>query len=81
MLRIAILDDYQNVALELADWSTVADRATLTVFSDHVSDFNEIVNRLEPFNTMCVMRERTPLSRDMRLPVNVIVADILLTPC
>jgi hypothetical protein len=77
MLRIASLDDYQTVALELADWSALADRATLTVFSDHASDFSEIVSRLEPFDIMCVMRERTPLSRDMGLPVNVIVADIL----
>jgi phosphoglycerate dehydrogenase-like enzyme len=70
MFRIAILDDYQNVALELADWSLLADRATLTVFNDHVSEFPEIVERLLPFDVLCVMRERTPLSGDVlaRLP-------------
>lgn len=38
MMKIAVLDDYQNVALKLADWSTVAERAEITVFNDHVSD-------------------------------------------
>jgi phosphoglycerate dehydrogenase-like enzyme len=70
MLHIAILDDYQNVALKSADWSSLSDRATLTVFTDHVCDANEIVNRLTAFDVVCVMRERTPLSRDIlaRLP-------------
>jgi phosphoglycerate dehydrogenase-like enzyme len=70
MLRIAILDDYQNVALESADWSSLVGSATLTVFNDHLSDANEIVERLAPFNVISVMRERTPLSREIlaRLP-------------
>ena len=65
MLQIAILDDYQNVALEMADWSSLAGRATTTVFNDHLSDANEIVTRLAPFDVVCVMRERTPLSREI----------------
>jgi phosphoglycerate dehydrogenase-like enzyme len=69
-VRIAILDDYQNVALEMADWSPLADKATLTDFNDHLSQADEIVNRLVPFDVVCVMRERTPLTRDIlaRLP-------------
>jgi phosphoglycerate dehydrogenase-like enzyme len=39
--------------------------ATLTVFNDHFSDANEIVERLAPFDVVCVMRERTPLSREI----------------
>jgi phosphoglycerate dehydrogenase-like enzyme len=70
MLRIAILDDYQNVALELADWSPVMERATVTVFNDHLSDRRDIVDRLQGFDIVCVMRERMPLTRDIfeRLP-------------
>ena len=34
-MRIAVLDDYQNVALQMADWSAVTDRADVTVFNDH----------------------------------------------
>jgi len=70
MIRIAILDDYQNVALQMADWSPIAERATITVFNDHLSDFDGIVERLQPFDAICVMRERTPLPRSLieRLP-------------
>jgi hypothetical protein len=37
-MRVAILDDYQNVALTMADWSAVAEKAEIAVFHDHVSD-------------------------------------------
>jgi len=69
-IKAAILDDYQNVAVELADWSPLADRVDLTVFNDHIDDVDRLVDRLEPFDVLCVMRERTPLSRDIieRLP-------------
>ena len=70
MIRIAILDDYQNASLEMADWSPLAGRAVITVFNDHLSNFDEIVERLLPFDVVCVMRERTPLPRNVieRLP-------------
>ena len=45
MIHIAILDDYQNVALEMADWSSLAGQATTTVFNDHLSDPDEVVAR------------------------------------
>src|SRR5882724_12012752 len=69
-MKVAILDDYQNVALELADWSPVASRAEITVFNDHLADPDAVVERLQPFDAICVMRERTPLRRDVieRLP-------------
>ena len=41
--RIAVLDDYQNVALSLADWSVLDGRATVTVFNDHLADFDAVV--------------------------------------
>jgi len=43
MIRIAILDDYQNVSLEMADWSPLAGRAEITVFNDHLSEFDDVV--------------------------------------
>jgi phosphoglycerate dehydrogenase-like enzyme len=64
-MKIAVLDDYQNVALKLADWSALAKRAEITVFNDHVSDPSAVVERLRPFDVVCVMRERTPLSREI----------------
>jgi phosphoglycerate dehydrogenase-like enzyme len=70
MIRIAILDDYQNVALKMADWSPLAGRAAITVFNDHLSNPHEVVERFLPFDVLCVMRERTPLPRSVleRLP-------------
>ncbi|CAN5569506.1 D-2-hydroxyacid dehydrogenase family protein [soil metagenome] len=69
-MKVAVLDDYQNVALQMADWSPVARRAEITVFTDHVADPDELVARLAPFDIVFVMRERTPLPRDIleRLP-------------
>jgi phosphoglycerate dehydrogenase-like enzyme len=62
-MRIAVLDDYQGVALELADWSPLKHRADITVFRDHVAESAGVIARLKPFDIVCVMRERTPLPR------------------
>jgi phosphoglycerate dehydrogenase-like enzyme len=64
-MKVAILDDYQDVALRLADWSAVRRRAEITVLNDHLADPAAVVERLRPFDVVCVMRERTPLSRDI----------------
>jgi phosphoglycerate dehydrogenase-like enzyme len=67
---IAVLDDYQGVALKMADWSPLTGRAEIAVFHDHLDDAEALVARLAPFDVVCVMRERTPLSRAIleRLP-------------
>jgi len=62
-VEIAVLDDYQGVALEMADWSVLNGRARITVFRDHLADDRALVERLRPFDVLCVMRERTPLPR------------------
>jgi hypothetical protein len=62
-VRIAILDDYQNVSLSMADWSGLDKRAANTVFNDHMADSDAVVARLQSFDIVCVMRERTPMSR------------------
>ncbi|BDX29593.1 2-hydroxyacid dehydrogenase [Mycobacterium antarcticum] len=69
-IQVAVLDDYQDVALSLADWSPVTVRADVTVFNDHVADPDELVARLTPFDVVFLMRERTPLPRNVleRLP-------------
>ena len=58
--RIAILDDFQNVALEVADWSAVAQRAEIDVFNDHLADPDALCERLGDFDIVVIMRERTP---------------------
>src|SRR6202051_502826 len=68
--KIAVLDDYQNAALKSADWSVLRDRADITVFQDHLADPDAVIERLLPFDIVCVMRERTALPRNIieRLP-------------
>jgi phosphoglycerate dehydrogenase-like enzyme len=64
-IRVAVLDDYQNVALSMADWSPLAGRADITVFNDHIAARDALLERLRPFDIVCAMRERTPFSRDI----------------
>jgi phosphoglycerate dehydrogenase-like enzyme len=61
-VQVAILDDYQGVALESADWSPLNGKAEITVFRNHLPDSAELIERLKPFDILCVMRERTPLT-------------------
>ena len=70
MTKIAVLDDYQGVAEALADWTPVESRAEVAVFTDHVEGEDAVVARLTPFDVVCVMRERTPITRGVieRLP-------------
>jgi phosphoglycerate dehydrogenase-like enzyme len=58
MVRVAILDDYQRAALEVADWSAVRERAQVDVFSEHIAD-DELVRRLAEYDVVVAMRERT----------------------
>jgi phosphoglycerate dehydrogenase-like enzyme len=59
-VRVAVLDDYQDVARRFGDWDRLAGRAEVTVFTDHVSDRDALVDRLSRFEVVVAMRERTP---------------------
>ncbi len=65
MTHVAVLDDYQGVALRLADWTPVVSRAQVDVFNDHLADPAAVALRLRPYDVVCVMRERTPLRREL----------------
>ena len=69
-MRVAILDDYQNTALASADWSLISGRTEIEVFTDHLFDEDKIVRRLQDFEVICAMRERTPFTSSLieRLP-------------
>ena len=62
-IKVAVLDDYQQVAGIFADWSVLHDRADITFFQQHEADAAALIEKLLPFNIICVMRERTPLTR------------------
>jgi phosphoglycerate dehydrogenase-like enzyme len=64
-LRCAILDDYQNVALQMADWTQLADRIDVTVFNAPFEDAAAAIAALKEFEIICAMRERTPFGADV----------------
>ena len=63
MVKAAILDDYQNVALKLADWSPVAKDVDITVFDKPFAGPDEAIKALQGFAIIVGMRERTPFPR------------------
>ena len=64
-LRCAILDDYMNLTLRMADWSKIVDRVDLTVFNQPFASPEAAAAALGDFEIICAMRERTPFPRAM----------------
>lgn len=76
-MKIAILDDYQGVALSLADWSRLGPLAQVQVFRRHLASEDEAAVALASFDVICLMRERMPVTGALleRLPnLKLIVA-------
>ncbi len=70
MVAIAILDDYQNVALSMADWSGLQKHHRIVVFNHRLPDAEAAAQALAEFDVVGIMRERTPFQRALfeRLP-------------
>ncbi|HEY9566640.1 MAG TPA: D-2-hydroxyacid dehydrogenase family protein [Thalassobaculum sp.] len=70
MPRIAILDDYANAALGLADWGSLPAGFEAVAFNDNLVEQDALAARLADFQVICAMRERTPFPAAMfeRLP-------------
>lgn len=70
MASIALLDDYQNVALAMADWSKLQMAHSITVFNKPFASQDEVAAALADFDVVCIMRERTAFGRTLleRLP-------------
>lgn len=64
-VRCAILDDYQNVALSMADWSKIKADAEVKIFNEPFGSLEEAAKALAGFDIVCLMRERTPFPRAM----------------
>lgn len=58
-VRIAILDDYQGVAHNVADWGVLGDRVDIHVFRHHLGTGAALIEALQPFEVIVAMRERT----------------------
>jgi len=63
MMKLAILDDYQRVALSFTDWSPIEARCTITVFDRPLGALDEAAESLRDFDIVCAMRERLPFPR------------------
>jgi phosphoglycerate dehydrogenase-like enzyme len=62
-MKLALLDDYHRVALEMADWGRLADRVEVVSFDAPIRDADELVRVLKPFDAILAMRERTTFPR------------------
>ena len=69
-MKVAILDDYQGVASDMADWDLLPDGTEVEFFRDHLADEDALAERLRDFDVVMGMRERTPFPRSLlsRLP-------------
>jgi phosphoglycerate dehydrogenase-like enzyme len=67
-VKIAILDDYQQVAMQSADWGSLPAGTEVLAFAENIADPDELVRRLQPYAVIVAMRERT------RFPAQVIDA-------
>ena len=65
MREVAVLDDYQGVMREVADWSRLPEGFALTVFTDHLADEDAVAARLADFAVVVMNRERTPFGRSL----------------
>jgi phosphoglycerate dehydrogenase-like enzyme len=70
MARVALLDDYQGVALSMADWKSLPKDTEVVKFRDHLADEEALAARLADFDIVMALRERTPFPRSLfeRLP-------------
>jgi len=70
MFEVAILDDYQGAALQLADWQSLHPQARISAVDTHIADFEALTTRLHGRDAVVAMRERTPFPAALfaRLP-------------
>jgi len=61
-IKVAVLDDFQKVSQEFADWSVLKEVAEVVVFDEPLDN---VAEALHSFDIICVMRERTPLKADL----------------
>jgi phosphoglycerate dehydrogenase-like enzyme len=69
-LRCVILDDYQNVALSMADWSSLSEQVDVQTINRHFESEDELVKAVNQYEIIVIMRERTAFSKSvlLRLP-------------
>ncbi len=69
-MRVALLDDYQQIGLSMADWGHLSGRAQITSIGEHIADPDALVARLQSYDAVMLIRERTKFPKTVidRLP-------------
>ena len=65
MLKVAILDDYQNVSQEFVDLKKLSWKYEFKIFSEPFLDEAEVIEQLADFEALLIMRERTPITKNL----------------
>ena len=65
MLKVAILDDYQNVSQQFVDLEKLAGKYEIKIFSEQFEDEADVIDKLADFEALLVMRERTPITKNI----------------
>ena len=65
MLKVAILDDYQNASQEFVDLEKLSGKYEFKIFSEPFLDENEVLEQLKDFEALLIMRERTPITKNL----------------
>ena len=60
-IKVAILDDYQNVTHHFANWEKLSEKIELKIFNEYIGDVPNLSEKLSDYDVLCLMRERTPL--------------------
>ncbi|MEK4520595.1 D-2-hydroxyacid dehydrogenase family protein [Psychrobacillus sp. FSL W7-1493] len=61
-LKCAILDDYQQVALKMADWTSIEEQVVVRAFTKHFNNEEELIEEIKEYEIIVIMRERTPFT-------------------
>ena len=65
MLKVAILDDYQNVSQQFVDIEKLSGKYEFKIFSEPFADEAETLEQLVDFEALLIMRERTPITKNL----------------
>ena len=65
MLKVAILDDYQNVSQQFVDIEKLSGKYEIKIFSEPFADEAEVLEQLADFEALLIMRERTPMTKNI----------------
>ena len=65
MIKVAVLDDYQNAFEEIVDIEKLKNKFDIKIFNEAFNDENEAIEALEEFEALFIMRERTPITKNL----------------